>query len=238
MAQSSTKCGCKARLRLLRNKENQWYVTIFDKEHNHELVTSCAEKHHLFSHQNIDQSTKNMVRYLRENNVSLSKVNCIAGSIAGSVNNLTFTKNRLKTLCSGIAAEMIADDMQKTIQTFTKMREQDKNFVFSFQLDKDQRLISLMWSSGRSRKMYSHFGDVVTFDTTFNTNLYKMPFGMFVGVDSHFNSVIYAGVLLTREDTTSFKWAFTTFVQMMGGKKPLTILTGEWIPLIVTCYSR
>ncbi|TVU16119.1 hypothetical protein EJB05_39670, partial [Eragrostis curvula] len=71
--QSTTRCGCKARLRLLRNKNNEWYVKNFDPDHNHPLVSSCAEKRHLGSHQSIDQSTKNLVRFLRENNVSLGK---------------------------------------------------------------------------------------------------------------------------------------------------------------------
>ncbi|TVU02722.1 hypothetical protein EJB05_51754, partial [Eragrostis curvula] len=70
---STTRCGCKAGLRLLRNKQNEWYAKNFEPEHNHPLVTSCAEKRHLGSHQSIDQSTKNLVRYLRENNVSLGK---------------------------------------------------------------------------------------------------------------------------------------------------------------------
>jgi hypothetical protein len=221
-------CGCPARLRLLQNKNNEYYVSIFVVEHNHELVESCGEKRHLNSHQSIDQGTKNMVRSLRENNVSLSKVNNIIGSMSGSMNNLTFSKKRLKTVCSEIAADLIADDIQKTMLSFMKMRDEDPNFVYSFQMDKDCRITSLMWSTGNSRRMYSHFGDVVTFDTTYKTNIYNMPFGMFVGVNNHFQSVIYAGVLLTRETTESFAWAFKTFVEMMGGKAPVTMLTGMY----------
>jgi hypothetical protein len=53
-----------------------------------------------------------------------------------------------------------------------------------------------------------------------------MPFGMFVGVNNHFQSVIFAGVLLTNETSIDFKWAFEEFIAMMGGKAPSTILTG------------
>ncbi|KAK3158886.1 hypothetical protein QOZ80_2AG0142960 [Eleusine coracana subsp. coracana] len=224
---STTMCGCPARLRLLRNKNNEWYIKTFVAEHNHELVKGCGEKRHLTSHQSLDQSTKDLVRYLWENNVGLSKVNNICGSMVGSVNNLTFNKNHLKSYCSKIAEDLIADDMQKTINGFIKMREEDPNFVYAFQMDRHCRITALMWSSGNSRKMYSHFGDAVTFDTTFNSNIYKMPFGMFVGVNNHFQSTIFAGVLLTSEDIPSFKWAFKTFVEMMGNKPPATILTDQ-----------
>ena len=52
-----------------------------------------------------------------------------------------------------------------------------------------------------------------------------MPFGMFVGVSNHFESVIFARVLLTNEKVENFKWAFKEFVAMMGGKALVTILT-------------
>ncbi|KAL6644524.1 hypothetical protein ACP70R_016132 [Stipagrostis hirtigluma subsp. patula] len=224
---STTMIGCQARFRLIKKKEDEWYVSMFEQEHNHDLVESCGEKRHLHSHQSIDQGTKDMVRYLRENNISVGKVNCIIGSMHGSVDNLPFSKKQLKRVCSSIAADLMINDMGKTMQLFCDMKDNDPDFVYAFQLDEASRVTSLMWSTGHSRRMYSHFGDVVTFDTTYKTNIYEMPFGMFVGVNNHFQSVIFAGVLLTNEETESFKWAFKNFKKMMGGKKPITILTDQ-----------
>lgn len=107
------------------------------------------------------------------------------------------------------------------------MIAQDDMFAFTAQVDDDNRLKAIMWTSGRSRSLYQYFGDAITFDTTYGTNIYNMPFGMFVGVSNHFESVIFAGVLLTNEKTKNFKWAFKEFVAMMGGKAPKTILTGN-----------
>ena len=55
---------------------------------------------------------------------------------------------------------------------------------------------------------YNYFGDVVTFDTTYNTNLYDMSFGLFVGVNNHYQSIIFARVLLRDERVESFEWCF------------------------------
>jgi hypothetical protein len=59
-----------------------------------------------------------------------------------------------------------------------------------------------------------------------------MPFGLIVGVNSHFQSVIFAGVLLREEKVENFEWLFREFVKMMSGNNPLTILTGNPSPFI------
>ncbi|KAM3402531.1 hypothetical protein ACQJBY_006421 [Aegilops geniculata] len=54
-----------------------------------------------------------------------------------------------------------------------------------------------------------------------------MPFGLFVGVNNHFQIAIFGGVLVREERAEAFTWVFTEFVCMMGGKHLQTLLTDQ-----------
>ncbi|KAM3190187.1 hypothetical protein ACQJBY_068408 [Aegilops geniculata] len=111
------------------------------------------------------------------------------------------------------------------------MRAEDPEFKYSVQVDTEIRIKMLMWATGRGIEQFKCFGDVVTFDTAYKTNLYDMPFGLFVGVNNHFQSIIYGGVLMSDENVDTFKWIFTKFFQMLAAPQPKTILTGN-----IHCY--
>ncbi|TVU07967.1 hypothetical protein EJB05_41348 [Eragrostis curvula] len=221
------KTGCQAMIRLHRTSDDGWFISCIRSEHNHPLTETCGETKEWFSHKKIDQSTKDMIKYLRENNVSLTKVNCIMGSIFGSMHNSPLTKRSLRTICSQIVKDQMDDDVQKTLEVFRKLRAEDPGFQFSVDPDEHNRIKSLLWINGKSRYQYQYFGDVITFDTTYCTNIYKMPFGLFVGVNNHFQTVIFGGVFMKEETTESFEWVFFEFISLMGGKLPQTILTDQ-----------
>ncbi|KAJ3693401.1 hypothetical protein LUZ60_008881 [Juncus effusus] len=92
-------------------------------------------------------------------------------------------------------------------------------------MDGDGRLRNVFWSDGRSRASYKYFGDVVTFDTTYLTNTYEMPFASFVGVNHHGQSVLFGCALLSDETIPTFEWLFQTFLSCMDDAAPKAVIT-------------
>jgi hypothetical protein len=83
----------------------------------------------------------------------------------------------------------------------------------------------MFWTDGSSIRNYAEYGDCVSFDTTYMTNKYNLPFAPFVGVIGHGH--IFACAFISDETTDTFKWAFQTFLEAMGGTQPATIITDQ-----------
>lgn len=210
-------------IRLLHTHDHGWYISIFNKNHNHRLSPSCDEKRQWNCHNEIDPLDLDFVKNLRQNNISVGKVYNILGSAGGNNGSVPFRKQALRNLCSKISQEAMEDDLPKTVTLLQEMRTRDTGI----DIDTEGRVKTMIWSTGRNKADYECFVDAITFDTTYKTNLYNMPFGLFVGVNNHYQSVIFAGVLMREGTTTSFEWVFRSFVSIMKTKYPSTILTDQ-----------
>jgi len=175
-------------------------------------------------------SPKNLVRRLRDDHVDLSKKCHSIYEYFWGMENYKFVKGDLKSLCKNISLDLSDIDPYKTIELFDdfgSLRRDDPSFMFRIELDDiEDQFNTVLWTNGHSRMQYAHFGDTITFDTTYMTNLYGIPFGLFVGVNNHHQSIILGGALMRSKTVESFKWLFREFVILMGGKAPSTILTG------------
>jgi hypothetical protein len=111
---------------------------------------------------------------------------------------------------------------------FESMKAENENFYHDEQIDGENVLRNIFWANASSRAAYADFGDCITFDTTYKSNIYHMPLAVFVGVNNHLQSTILGVALMGDESTDSFEWVFSTFLKCMGGKQPICILTGMY----------
>lgn len=110
---------------------------------------------------------------------------------------------------------------------FKDCQLKNSGFFYAFQMDVEGQLANCFWVDSRSRMAYKYFGDVVTFDPTYLTNRYKMPFVPFTGVNHHQQSILFGCALLWDETEDSFFWLLSTWLEAMDGVFPKTIITDQ-----------
>ncbi|XP_074267119.1 protein FAR1-RELATED SEQUENCE 5-like [Silene latifolia] len=116
-------------------------------------------------------------------------------------------------------------DAQMMIENFMHKKAMCSSYYFDFEVDDHGRLSRVCWFDLIAIKNYSLFGDMTSFDTTFNMNTYKMIFAPFTGVDHHKKCVIFGAGLIRKETDEDFVWLFRNFLSAMSNKYPVCIIT-------------
>uniref|UniRef100_A0ACD5XP33 Uncharacterized protein n=2 Tax=Avena sativa TaxID=4498 RepID=A0ACD5XP33_AVESA len=118
-------------------------------------------------------------------------------------------------------------DAQGLLDYLKKMQANDPAFFHAIQVDKNSCLMNVFWADARAKLAYQHFGDAVTFDTSYKKNKYMMPFVIFSGVNHHLQPVLFGCALLMEDTECSFVWLFETWLTAMSGKEPCSLVTDQ-----------
>ena len=127
-------------MRIARSKDGGWHVKEHVADHNHHLSDTFAEKQQWRSHRHIDLHTKQLIKHLRDNNVSMTKVFSIISSFFGTAGSAPFTKRSVRTLCAKLARDNADDDIGKTMEVFSKIKE-------DYYMDTKTAVLSLMMNA-------------------------------------------------------------------------------------------
>jgi zinc finger SWIM domain-containing protein 3 len=123
---------------------------------------------------------------------------------------------------------MESNDTQTLLEYLKNKQIYDLAFFYAIQIDKSTgRITNFFWADGESIMDYKCFGDVVSFDITFQTNKFEMPLAPILGTNHHKQTIVFGDVLLFNETIPSFIWLFKTFLTTMGGNHPSTIFMDE-----------
>ncbi|XP_020102584.1 protein FAR1-RELATED SEQUENCE 5-like [Ananas comosus] len=219
--------GCKALMRVKMIKGGKWVVTRFTEEHNHDLIASPTKTRFLRSHRSISNEQKQVIQLLRDQNISTSQIMSYIAARDGSSQNINFTMKDLSNEIVSTNRGLVGVDVANALNYLHATHASDPSFFYSIEVDDNHMTKNIFWIDGRSRLAYQLFNDVVTFDTTYMTNKYTMPFAPFVGVNHHRQSIFLGCALLRDETADTFCWLFHTWLQAMSGVHPKAIITDQ-----------
>ncbi|KAG2711514.1 hypothetical protein I3760_04G080100 [Carya illinoinensis] len=202
---AETKIGCKATMYIKKDCQ-KWKVCKSIREHNHELLIPRSTSF-LRGHRGVTRS-----------GVPTRKIMSVLSKESGGRREF-FGNKRRKLFEEG--------DAQRLYAYFLDRQCKEHGFVYSMQVDENECMRSCFWADARSRAAYQYFGDVVTFDATYLTNIYKMPFVPFSGVNHHHQTIMFGCALLVNETAESYIWLLRTWQETMLGHAPSTIITDD-----------
>lgn len=201
---SCLKTDCKASMHVKRRADGKWVIHSFVKEHNHELLPAQA----------VSEQTRKMYA-------------AMARQFAEYKNVVGLKNDPRNPFDKGRNLALEAADAKILLDFCTQMQNLNSNFFYAIEVGEDQRLKTLFWVDAKSRLDYVNFCDVVSFDTTYVRNKYKMPLALFVGVNQHYQFMLLGCALLSDESAMTYSWLMQTWHRAMGGQSPKVIISDQ-----------
>jgi hypothetical protein len=217
------KTDCKVEM-IISERGGIWTIKTLYLEHNHSL-----DPHSRFfrSHAYMTKEEKAMIRSLKQSNIPTRQIVSVLAHLRGGSDQLPYNKKKVSNYSTSINRELNNSDMMEVLSFFSKKQAEDPRFYSSFDLDSDNKVKSVFWADAKARSFYEMCGDCISFDTTFLTNKYNLPFAPIVGISPHGNTYLFACALIGNEKAETFRWVFLEFLSAMGGKHPQTIITDQ-----------
>ncbi|KAJ8770530.1 hypothetical protein K2173_018021 [Erythroxylum novogranatense] len=200
---SCSKTDCKASMHVKRRQDGKWIIHSFVKEHNHELLPAQA----------VSEQTRKMYAAMAQQFAEYK-------SVVGLKNDAKnpFDKGRMT---------LEATDAKILLDFFTLMQNINSNFFYAIDLGEDQRMKNLFWVDAKSRHDYVNFCDIVSLDTTYVRNKYKMPLALIIGVNQHYQFILLGCALISDESAATYSWLMQTWLRAIGGQAPKVIITDQ-----------
>ncbi|KAL7115932.1 hypothetical protein ACP275_04G212000 [Erythranthe tilingii] len=219
-----TRVGCKASLSVKIQDSGKWVVSGFVREHNHELVPP-DQVHCLRSHRQISGPAKTLIDTLQAAGMGPRRIMSVLVKEYGGISKVGFTEVDCRNYMRNNRQRNMEGDIQLLLDYLKQKQSENPSFFYAIQGDEDQYTGNVFWADPKSRSDYNHFGDTVTFDTTYRSNRYRLPFVPFTGLNHHGQPVLFGCAFLINESEASFVWLFKTWLSAMFGRSPLSITT-------------
>ena len=103
----------------------------------------------------------------------------------GSEMMVPFGPKAITNLCTSFRRDDTKEgDLIETIAHFKDIQKADPYFFYKVKYDEEDRVVNIFWVDGLARKAYVEaYHYCISFDTTYMTNLYNMPFAPFIGIN-------------------------------------------------------
>lgn len=220
----SVRCGCDAKMYLSKEVVegvSQWYVVQFSNVHNHELLEDDQVRL-LPAYRKINETDQGRILLLSKAGFPIHRIVKVLelekGTQGGQLPFLerdvrNFIQNRKKAIQENDAMlnEKRESDIAELLKACRASKEVDEGFSFDYTVDEHNKVENIAWCYSDAMSAFSVFGDVVYFDTSYQSITYSMLFGAWFGINNYGKTIFFGSVLLQDETQRSFSWALQVY---------------------------
>ncbi|KAF7143399.1 hypothetical protein RHSIM_Rhsim05G0139300 [Rhododendron simsii] len=220
-----TRENCRAKLAVVRKGE-KYVVSQFVEDHNHSLA-SPRRAHLLPSYRKVSAAKKALIEQLSAANVPTCQQMTICELESGGIENVGCSQQDLYNYKRDKKMTVDGHDANMLYEYFQSEKAKNDGFTFTIEKDDADRMTHCFWADATARKSYKYFGDVMVFDTTYNTNRYSTIFAPILGVNHHRQTTLFGCAFLCDETSETFEWLLKEWLKAMPAGPPKMIITDQ-----------
>ncbi|RYR50982.1 hypothetical protein Ahy_A06g026045 [Arachis hypogaea] len=125
----------------------------------------------LKQHRELSMYVRRIIENNEEAGIRPSKIYQSFIAAAGGHRELNFIEKDVRNYITREVRNVSEqEDAKKFRKYLLRMKKKNQNFFFELKLENDQLIELAFWADARSRAAFEYFEDVISFDTTYNTN--------------------------------------------------------------------
>jgi hypothetical protein len=128
------------------------------------------------------EEEKTFSKILQDARIKTMRIISIFRELKGTFKNMSFTTKNLDNLKKKKRTKSMDTDIDATVKYLKKLQLENVGIDYTMRFDDQNTMKSIFWTGARGKMDYQLYRDFVSFDTTFSTNMYNMPFAPIVGI--------------------------------------------------------
>ncbi|XP_042003766.1 protein FAR1-RELATED SEQUENCE 5-like [Salvia splendens] len=175
----SKRCGCKASISFKFFSEGGhpgYIVQDFNEVQNHDMVES-EHQHFMSINRHLDDVHQKFILDCSKANIGPTLTFKVLKETLGGFDHVGCTVGDIRNASRDIKAYTHGFDVQMVLDGMAKKKEMSESYTYHYEVNDHNQLVALFWCDGLMKRNYHMFGDIVAFDSTYNTNRY-IPFAL------------------------------------------------------------
>ncbi len=179
-------------------------------QHNHPPMSNLRAKY-ASRVQSLTEAHKHFIRACAKCLLPTRHIMELLQAYFGDAPTLLEREDVRNVVCGNRAEDRPPHDADRLLQLIFDMQREDPSYFMRYEKDDCGRLTHLFWQSPKQRALATDVYQVIFHDNTYKTNRFKLPFGVFCGVNRHGHTVLLGQCLTFKEGTSDYEWAYNSY---------------------------